>query len=243
MGPGKIANFETLGYVDLRGSDYFVHGTHMHLSHIQEDLEAWYLNFQFDERVATAFRPNLKVQQDTQAVARGRRRPRPAPTSAASTRVRADRAQCVDPDDLAARPRRPRGGRRLSEGDGDPVRADFNTLDNPFFWSRAARGDRRAARGRHALRLFNPTGDDFRRNRLAMDGQCPGEDPAPPARPRTGVQLDPLDDPPAELPRAAASQPQLPARRALIEPNLVAATPSGTRFLRPVHLDRIRFAL
>ena len=31
----------------------------MHLSHIVEDLEAWYLNFDFDERVATAFRPNL----------------------------------------------------------------------------------------------------------------------------------------------------------------------------------------
>ena len=32
FGPGKIANFETLGYVDLRGSGYFREGTHMHLS-------------------------------------------------------------------------------------------------------------------------------------------------------------------------------------------------------------------
>src|SRR4029450_11471749 len=71
MGPGKIANFETLGLVDLRGSDYFRHGTHMHLSHVSEDLEAWYLNFDFSERVDTSFRPNLKVRPNAQTVAQG----------------------------------------------------------------------------------------------------------------------------------------------------------------------------
>src|SRR5579872_3898917 len=71
MGPGKIANFETLGYVDLRGSDYFANGTHMHLSHVTEDLEAWYINFSFDERVTTAFRPGLQVRQNAQTVAQG----------------------------------------------------------------------------------------------------------------------------------------------------------------------------
>ncbi|MDX6468614.1 MAG: hypothetical protein QOF75_417, partial [Gaiellaceae bacterium] len=50
LGPRLIANHETLGFVDLRGG-YFHGGTHMHLSHIDEDLEAWYLNFDFDERV------------------------------------------------------------------------------------------------------------------------------------------------------------------------------------------------
>jgi len=38
MGPGPIANHETLGYVDFRGSEYFRNGTHMHLSHIHEDV-------------------------------------------------------------------------------------------------------------------------------------------------------------------------------------------------------------
>ena len=57
LGPRLIANHETLGYVDVR-SGYFHGGTHMHLSHITEDLEAWYLNFDFDERVLTAFRPD-----------------------------------------------------------------------------------------------------------------------------------------------------------------------------------------
>src|SRR5262249_34188752 len=71
MGPGKIANFETLGLVDLRDSAYFRHGTHMHLSHIREDLEAWYINFDFRERVDTAFRPNLKVPEFVQTVDQG----------------------------------------------------------------------------------------------------------------------------------------------------------------------------
>src|SRR5207248_9798436 len=39
LGPGSIANHETLGYVDV-GSGYFRTGTHMHISHISEDLEA-----------------------------------------------------------------------------------------------------------------------------------------------------------------------------------------------------------
>ena len=114
MGPGAIANFETLGYVDFRGSDYFRQGTHMHLSHIHEDVEAWYLNFDFDERVSTAFKPNLNVKQGTQTVRqgptrrldRGRRAPRLPPLGP-------DRSQRVDPDDVAAagRPRRARTGR------------------------------------------------------------------------------------------------------------------------------------
>jgi hypothetical protein len=39
-GPGRIANVETLGYT--RRADYFRHGTHMHLSHLFEDLARWY---------------------------------------------------------------------------------------------------------------------------------------------------------------------------------------------------------
>jgi hypothetical protein len=54
------------------------------------------------------------------------------------------------------------------------VRADFNTLDNPFAWSeRADEVGAQPAAGVHFV-VFNPTGDDFRRNRLAMDGVLPG---------------------------------------------------------------------
>ena len=71
LGPRLIANHETLGYVDLRDG-YFHGGTHMHLSHISEDLEAWYLNFDFDERVLTSFRTGLtNVKQGAQTVPQG----------------------------------------------------------------------------------------------------------------------------------------------------------------------------
>jgi hypothetical protein len=174
MGPGPIANFETLGYVDFRGSDYFVHGTHMHLSHINEDVEAWYLNFDFDERVATAFRPNLSVKQDTQTVRQGpqdvstgadvhrdyRASGRIGHSAAIQTTSRLDRDVAVE-------------GVVYPKGTAIPVRADFNTLDNPFSWSANPNeiGDSAAA-GVHFV-VFNPTGDDFRRNRRAMDGQLP----------------------------------------------------------------------
>ena len=70
LGPSKIANFETLGLVDLRGG-YFHGGTHMHLSHIAEDLEAWYLGLDFSERVTTTFRPGLQRQAGDAGGARG----------------------------------------------------------------------------------------------------------------------------------------------------------------------------
>jgi hypothetical protein len=57
-----------------------------------------------------------------------------------------------------------------------PHRADFNTLDNPFFWSadpqRDGMSDQPAA-GVHFV-VFNPTSDDFHRVRSAMDGVLPG---------------------------------------------------------------------
>ncbi len=176
MGPGPIANFETLGYVDLRGSDYFRHGTHMHLSHIHEDLEAWYLNFDFDERVATAFRPNLNVKQDTQTVHQGpedvsteadvrhgyRRSGRIGHSAAIQTTSRLGRdVVAVD-------------GTVYPKGTAIPVRADFNTLDNPFNWSvRPDEIGATPAAGVHFV-VFNPTSDDFFRNRHAMDGALPG---------------------------------------------------------------------
>ena len=175
MGPGQIANFETLGYVDFRGRDYFVHGTHMHLSHIHEDVEAWYLNFDFDERVATAFRPNLDVKPDTQTVRQGpqdvsttadvhsdyQSSGRIGHSAAIQTTSRLDRDVAVE-------------GVIYPKGAAIPVRADFNTLDNPFMWSVNLDeiGELPAA-GVHFV-VFNPTGDDFRRNRKAMDGEFPG---------------------------------------------------------------------
>ena len=71
LGPSRIANFETLGYADLGPSGYFAQGTHMHLSHLFEDVAAWYQMFDFQERLDTTFRPGLVAPRTTQTVAQG----------------------------------------------------------------------------------------------------------------------------------------------------------------------------
>ncbi|HEY6960465.1 MAG TPA: hypothetical protein VI408_01110 [Gaiellaceae bacterium] len=176
MGPGPIANFETLGYVDFRGSDYFRNGTHMHLSHIEEDVEAWYINFEFDERVATAFRPNLRVRQDAQTVRQG---PHDVSTVADVRRDYRSSGRIGHSASIQTTSRLPHDvvagdGTVFPKGTAIPVRADFNTLDNPFAWSeRADEIGATPAAGVHFV-VFNPTGDDFHRNRMAMDGVLPG---------------------------------------------------------------------
>jgi hypothetical protein len=177
LGPRLIANHETLGFVDLRDG-YFHGGTHMHLSHISEDLEAWYLNFDFDERVLTAFRPGLtNVKQNAQTVPQG---PRDVSTRkqldagyeqtgrfghSASIQVTSRLLQdVVGPD-----------GTVYPKGTAIPQRADFNTLDNPFAFSAQPERDGWSdtpQAGVHFV-VFNPSGDDFERNRLAMDGVMP----------------------------------------------------------------------
>jgi hypothetical protein len=150
----------------------------MHLSHIDEDLEAWYLNFDFDERVLTTFRPGLtNVKQGAQTVEQG---PKDVATQAetssqfqktgrfghsasiqTSSRLQQD---VVGPD-----------GTRYPKGTAIPQRADFNTLDNPFAWSATPAADKMKSdpsAGVHFV-VFNPSSDDFARNRLAMDGELP----------------------------------------------------------------------
>jgi hypothetical protein len=177
LGPRLIANHETLGFVDLR-SGYFHGGTHMHLSHITEDLEAWYLNFDFDERVLTAFQPGMtNVKQGAQTVPQGphqiatvaeteqtfKRTGRFGHSASIQFTSRLQR-QMVGPD-----------GTVYPKGTAIPQRADFNTLDNPFAFSSDHAKDRfgnTPAAGVHFV-VFNPSGDDFERNRLAMDGVMP----------------------------------------------------------------------
>src|SRR3712207_1433086 len=72
MGPGRIANLETLpGLTDQHPGGYFRGGTAMHVSHIFEDLEAWFLNFDFDERVRTMIRPDIRVPAGRQTLEPG----------------------------------------------------------------------------------------------------------------------------------------------------------------------------
>jgi len=177
LGPERIANLETLGYADLGRSTYFAQGTHMHVSHLHEDLEAWYLNFDHQERVDTAFRPGLQVPRDTLTVAQG------AEDVQSAQQVRRDYARSRRIGHSGSIQTASRltedvvgtDGTVYAKGTAIPHRADFNTLDNPFFWSVDPTGDGlldSPAAGVHFV-VFNPTADDFRRNRLAMDGVLP----------------------------------------------------------------------
>ena len=218
FGPGKIANFETLGYVDLRDSGYFREGTHMHLSHVTEDLEAWYVNFAFDERVTTAFRPGLDVPEGTQVVPMG-------PEQASDTHQvrrqfhqtgRIGHSASIQTTSRLQQAATGPDGTHYPKGTAIPIRADFNTLDNPFFYSAEPNVIQEGPMAGIHFLVFNPSSDDFNRNRLAMDGVLPSGNLRHPAeRPCAGVQLGAQHHPPPELHRAAAPAPQLPARRAL----------------------------
>jgi hypothetical protein len=177
LGPPRIANFETLGYVDLRGSAYFAQGTHMHVSHLFEDLEAWYLNFDHRERVDTTFRPGLDVPVQTLTVAQGPDDVQtPAQVSAdydATRRI--GHSGSIQPSSRLAEDVMGPDGTLYAKGTAIPQRTDFNTLDNPFFWTADPERDRFSsdpAAGLHFV-VFNPSSDDFRRNRMAMDGILP----------------------------------------------------------------------
>jgi hypothetical protein len=174
LGPPKIANIEELGYSP---GGYFTEGTHLAVSHISEDLEAWYINFPHGERVSTVFRPGLAVKENVQTVPQG-----PHDVSDAA-RVQRDFARTKQIGHSASLQTVSRlastavgvSGAIYGPGTAIPHRADFNTLDNPFFFSsdpaRDGMDDAPAA-GVHFV-VFNPSSDDFNRGRLAMDGVLP----------------------------------------------------------------------
>jgi len=176
QGQSRIANFETLGFVDVRDG-YFRGGTHMHLSHVFENVEAWYLDFDFRQRVDTTFRPGFRAREGAQTL-------RQAPEDAAS---RADlvgdfrrhrafgHSASIQPTSRLHMDIHGADGEVYRKGSAIPLRADFNTLDNPFFWTADPDRDRHSEQPDAGLHFisFNPSSDDFRRNRLAMDGVLP----------------------------------------------------------------------
>jgi hypothetical protein len=174
LGPPKIANVEELGFSQ---GGYFAEGTHLAVSHISEDLEAWYVNFRHDERVATVFRPGLKVAEDVLTVPQG---PDEVSSQAKMKRDFVASKQIGHSASLQTVSRLAStavgaSGAVYGPGTAIPHRADFNTLDNPFAWSAEPERDGMAdgaAAGVHFV-VFNPSSDDFNRGRLAMDGVLP----------------------------------------------------------------------
>jgi hypothetical protein len=177
LGPSRIANFETLRLVDLGPDGYFARGTHLHVSHVFEDLEFWYLNFDHQERVDTVFRPGLTVAPSIQTVAQ---RPDDVQSARGVARDyeahrRIGHSGAIQPTSRLAEDVVGPDGTRYPKGTAVPQRADFNTLDNPFFSTASPGRDSfspQPAAGLHFV-VFNPSSDDFRRNRMAMDGVLP----------------------------------------------------------------------
>jgi hypothetical protein len=179
LGPDLIANLESLpGLSDQWPDGYFRHGTTMHVSHIHEDLETWYDSFSYIRRVWATFRPGLDVADGTLTVAEG----------PLSTERRSDidydarnfrligHSGALQPANRLAAPLVDRHGTHYPSGTALLQRADFNTLDNPFFWSSRPDADRMSkspAAGLHFV-AFAPTSDSFHRIRLAMDGRYGG---------------------------------------------------------------------
>lgn len=175
MGPTRIANLETLGYTSRNA--YFRGGTQMHLSHMYEDLEAWYGRYDFDERVATAFRPGLDVPAGRLTVSEHRTSAYPSDLIVSQYQHTGviGHSAAIQTASRLAHEVRGADGTTYPKGTAVPQRADFNTLDNPFAWSSQPRRDGMRdgpAAGVHFV-TFQPTSDDFDRVRLAMDGVLP----------------------------------------------------------------------
>jgi hypothetical protein len=192
LGPELIANTETLrGLTDQWPDGYFRHGTTMHVSHLHEDLVTWYSSFSYIRRVWAAFRPDLSVADGTLTVDQG----------PPATEREADVAYDAVNFRLVGHSGALQPATRLADGVVDNYgahhaagtaliqRADFNTLDNPFFWSSRPRLDRmhtQPSAGLHFV-AFAPTSDSFHRARLAMDGRYAGR-PVTPFPPRAEEQ-------------------------------------------------------
>jgi hypothetical protein len=186
MGPDRIASFETLpGYTDQTRTSLWAGGTAMHLSHLDEDLEAWWTTIPYAQRLRSATRPGLDVPDETYTIAED------VSQLETASDVRNDLAQfggvghsgTLQTVTRLQRDRVDAYGTLRPRGTPLVVRADFNTLDNPFAFP--ARAPQPAA-GLHFV-AFAPTTSLFNRARRALDGKL-GDGSTLPIDPRSPAQ-------------------------------------------------------
>ena len=176
LGPSRIANLETLrGLTDQWPDGYFRRGTTMHVSHLDEDLVTWYGQFTYLRRVWAAFRPGLEVADGTLTVRQGagELETESGVAEDATGQLVTGHSGSLQPATRLVGAEVDNYGKHHPAGTALIQRADFNTLDNPFFWSSRRKRDRmspRPAAGLHFV-AFAPTSDSFHRARLAMDGR------------------------------------------------------------------------
>lgn len=177
LGPGVIGNMESIpGLTDQWPGGYFAHGTAMHLSHLYLDLAGWY-GLRAQNRQGKAFNAGLDLPPGTEVVDEGPTRVRNL------SQVQADlqrfgavgHSESLQPATRLASALTDNYGNSYPAGTAVPQRADFDSLDNPFFFSSDPGGDgysNTPAASLHFV-VFSPTTDAFHRGRLAMDGHYP----------------------------------------------------------------------
>ncbi len=178
LGPDNIVSFETLkGVTDQWPSGYFAHGTAMHLSHLNLDIQSWY-GKSYAERVQRMFRPTTTAPDGVVTVPNG------AAQVATLQQVKDDAANLHMAGHNSALQQATRlaadvvdnYGRLRKKGTGVPEREDFNTLDNPFTWYLDAGGNVQqplATRPGLHFAVFVPTSGKFHVARMSMDGILP----------------------------------------------------------------------
>ena len=219
LGPTRIANFESLrGVTDQWPRGYFRHGTVMHLSHLFEDLDAWYSQRDFLFRVWATFRPGLTPPDGTRTL----------PEDASVVQTEQDvndgfanmgiigHSASLQPQSRLASADGRQLRRALRGGDGARAAGRFQHAREPVrLDGRQTRGPVAGrACGWAAFRLLHGDREHLRagppRDGRPLPGRQ-GHGPRP-ARRRAGVQQHPPHDAPPELPRAAAGSPLLSAR-------------------------------
>ena len=175
LGPDLIANLETLpGLTDQWPGGYFREGTTMHVSHVYLDLENWYTNYSFTDRVWATFTPNLDAPAGTMTVPEG------TPEIAGFKEIFVDvgihgftgHSAAMQPANRIAADTKSNYGTVYPKGTALMQRPDFDTLDSPFTWTSDVFRDRWSSHpsaGVHFV-AYAPTTDIFNRTRLAMDG-------------------------------------------------------------------------
>jgi hypothetical protein len=189
LGPTRIANLESLrGVTDQWPGGYFRHGTVMHLSHLFEDLDAWYSSRDFLFRVWATFRPGITPPESTRTLPEDAsvvQTEKNVTDSFASQGIVGHSAS-LQPLSRLSSATVDNYGERYEAGTALVQRADFNTLENPFGWTTDKRADRWRAEPAAGLHFvsFTATASIFERVRRAMDGHYPDG---------KGTGLDPRD--------------------------------------------------
>jgi hypothetical protein len=192
MGPGVIANLETLpGLTNQWPNGYFKQGTTMQLSHLFQDLADWYEQSfpQYPRRVQAMLQPGLSAAPGTLTL-------EPPGQSEADVAHGVHQYHAyghtgsLSAVDSTTSPTTSNYGMAYPTGTTIPVRGDFDTLDNPFYYTSDPAGDHysnKKAAGLHFI-MFQPTIAIFNRVRLAMDGHYSDQTlPVAPRSPHAGI--------------------------------------------------------